>query len=277
MHDFVLPLFAALACSICNGTAAVLQKVSADREEKTDSMDVGFLFNLFQDPPYIIGVVLDFLGWILTVYAVQYLPLFLVEALIAANIVVTIFIERIFLHGHISMPMYEAAGIIIAGLITLALSAAPDHADSVSATTRWLIVLSPLAVGILGHIVARSQKHVATIALAALSGLAFGQTSIIGRIFTFSRPLWHTLYSPLIFGLIASGILGIWLFSTALQRSRASVANASMTGAQTLIPAVVGILVLGDQPRHGLWYVVVAGTILVLTGVSILAIQPKNP
>jgi drug/metabolite transporter (DMT)-like permease len=276
VHGYILPLLAALGCSLCNGSAAVLQKISADKEAKTDDLDVGFLLHLFQDAPYIIGVILDFLGWVLTVYAVQYLPLFLVEALIAANIVVTILVERIFLHGHMSRRIYVATGIILCGLVVLALSASPEKANPISEGMRWAIVLFPFLIGAAGYVVARSQKYNATIALAGLSGLAFGQTSVIGRIFTFSHPLWHTLYSPLILGLVASGVLGIWLFSTALQRTRASIANASMTAAQTLVPAIIGIVVLGDEPRNGLWVAVIAGVALVLSGVYVLAVRGEQ-
>jgi hypothetical protein len=208
------------------------------------------------------------------VYAVQYLPLFLVEALIAANIVVTIFIERIFLRGRVGKRIYLATGVILCGLVALAFSATPERADPITSTVKWIIILSPCIVGLLGYVVARSNTYVSTILLAGLSGLAFGQTSVIGRIFVPSHPLWHTVYSPLLLGLAVSGLLGIWLFSTALQRARASIVNAAMTGAQTLIPSVIGIALLGDEPRNGLWFLVILGTALVLSGVSILALRP---
>lgn len=273
MHNYTLPLTAALACSVCNGLAAVLQKISADNEEKADSLDISLLLHLFKDGPYIAGAALDFLGWVLTVYAVQYLPLFLVEALISANIIITIFIERIFLKGYTTRSVYIATCIILSGLVLLAFSASPEKASPVSPIVRWLIALSPAIVGAIGYGLARSKRYLATILLAAFSGLAFGMTSVIGRIFSFSNPKWHIIYSPLLVGLIASGIFGIWLFSIALQRARASIINASMTAAQTLVPALIGVILLGDKPRNGLWFGVVAGTALVLIGVSVLAFR----
>ena len=278
MHGYVFPLLAAFACSICNGLAAVLQKISADKEKQANDLSASLLLHLFQDLPYIVGVILDLLGWILTVYAVQYLPLFLVEAIIAANIVITIFVEHIFLKRRATRSMYLAAGIILAGLFALAFSASPERARQVSPSARFLLVLSPFVVGLLGAIAARGKRQVSVVLLAALSGLAFGLTSVFGRIISFSNPIWHTLLNPLLIGLTASGILGIWLFSTALQRARASVANASMTAAQTLIPSIIGITLLGDVPRNGLWVGIIVGTALVLGGVCVLAFRhdPKS-
>lgn len=278
MHGYVFPLLAAFACSICNGLAAVLQKISADKEKQADDLSASLLLHLFQDMPYIIGIVLDLLGWILTVYAVQYLPLFLVEAIIAANIVITLFIEQLFLKRRATRRMYVAAGIILAGLFALAFSASPEKADQVSLTVRWFLILSPFVIGTLGAIVAKAKGQTATVLLAGLSGLAFGMTSVFGRIISFAPPIWHVLYNPLLLGLTVSGILGIWLFSTALQRARASVINASMTAAQTLIPSIIGIALLGDEPRNGLWAGIVVGTALVLGGVCVLAFShdPKS-
>lgn len=275
VHYYVIPLLAALGCAVCNGTAAVLQKVSADKEKNVSNLDARLLWRLFQDKPYLIGIALDLLGWVLTIIAVHYLPLFLVEAVIAASIVVTALIERIFRHRAVGLKAYAAIGIIVVGLGLLALSAAPERARPISNLLRWLIVLAPGLIALVAFVLARRKSYGTAIGLAILSGLAFGCTSVIGRIFTVSRPLWHTTYNPLIFALIASGVLGILLFSIALQRALATVVSASMTASQTLIPAIVGILFLGDEARNGLWYLVVIGTSLTLGGITFLALSNK--
>jgi hypothetical membrane protein len=178
-----------------------------------------------------------------------------------------------FRHQFIERRSYLAISIILVGLLLLALSSTPERAHSISHTLRWLIIISPLPIAAVGVFLARAKNHKSTIGLAALSGIAFGSTSIIGRIFSFSKPAWHTVYSPLVIAIIASGILGILLFSTALQRLNATAVNATMTASQTLVPAVVGIVFLGDHPRNGLWDVVVLGGLLTLGGVLVLSIK----
>lgn len=276
MPNYFFPLLAAFACAICNGTAAVLQKISADKEKDVSSLDARFLWRLFQNKPYAAGVALDILGWLLTLFAVQYLPLFLVEAIIAANIVVTAVVERLLLHRPMRSKAYLAIAIILAGLTVLALAASPEKAEPINGMLKWLIILAPIPIAMAGYVLARSKTYSASIGLAILGGIAFGDTSIVGRIFSLSQPAWHTVYSPLVFALIASGILGILLFSIALQRAQATTINASMAASQTLVPAIIGIVFLGDDARHGMWYLVVLGISLVLGGVAFLVTAREN-
>lgn len=276
MLNYVLPMVAAFGCALCNGTAAVLQKISADKEKNVTSLDANLLWRLFQDKPYIGGVALDITGWLLTLYAVRYLPLFLVEAIIAANIVVTAFIEQLIRHQRLKPKSYLAIALIVAGLVVLALAASPEKAAPISGQVKSFIVLAPIPIGIAGYFLARKKNYVASIGLAVLSGLAFGGTSVVGRIFRLSQPAWHTIYSPLIFALLANGILAILLFSIALQRSKATIINATMTVSQTLIPSIVGVTFLGDDARNGMWYLVVIGIGLALGGVASLVFGHEN-
>lgn len=267
-----LALISAVGCALCNGTAAVLQKIGADKERNVKSLDAGLLLRLAQSGPYLLGVFLDILGWVFTLYAVQYLPLFLVEAVIASSIVVTAVIDSLFLHRRLSRQAYMAIGLIVGGLIILAQATEPDKAAAISNLLRWMLVLLPLPIAGIGFLLARRKGRVASVGLMIVSGLAFGTTSVIGRIFKPSVPVWHTIYSPLIFGLLASGFLGILLFSIALQRAEVTITNAVMTASQTLIPAAIGVLFLGDEARQGLWYLAVIGTVLSLGGIGYLAL-----
>jgi drug/metabolite transporter (DMT)-like permease len=270
MHNTITALFAIFTCAICNGTAAVLQKISADKEHKVKSLDIRLLWRLLHDLPYISGVVLDILGWLLTLYAVRYLPLFLVEAVIASNIIITALIERVFRRQNLQTKSYLAICLIIIGLVTLAVASSPERAAPVTDVLRWMIILTPIPLALAGYVLAKKQSYIAAISLAALGGLAFGGTSLLGRVFNVSQPVWHTIYSPVVYAIIASGILGILLFSTALQRAQATTINASMTASQTLIPAIVGIVFLGDEARNGLWFLVVLGSLMTLGGVIAL-------
>ena len=270
MPHYLLPILAAFGCAACNGSAAVLQKISADKEKKVSSLDAGLLIRLLQNKLYIAGVVLDIAGWVFTLYAVRQLPLFLVEAVIAANIVFTALIERFFRHKIIRRRSYLAISCILGGLIFIALASSPEKATPISATVKGLIIGSPLLIGVVGYFLARSKRYSAAIILAVLGGLAFGETSIIGRIFSLSHPLWHTIYSPQVAALLISGTLGVLLFSIALQRAQATVINASMSASQTLIPAFVGIAFLGDHARNGMWYLIIVGGLLAFSGLTVL-------
>ncbi|MDB5176239.1 MAG: hypothetical protein JWM81_1097 [Candidatus Saccharibacteria bacterium] len=275
MHNYLIPVLAAFACALCNGVAAVLQKMSADKEKNGHSLDVRLLWRLLQDRPYIIGTTLDLLGWLLTLVAVQHLPLFLVEAIIASNIIVTALIERLYRRIVITSKSYVAIVSILVGLTLLAVASLPGKAEPVSTLLRWMVVLTPIPVALLGYVLARRRSYKTALGLAALGGLAYGTTSVMGRILTITHPFWHIIYNPLMVGIIVSGALGILLFSIALQRAQATTVNATMTSSQIVIPAIIGITFLGDTARSGLWYLVIIGTLLALGGVISLAKNPK--
>jgi hypothetical protein len=77
--------------------------------------------------------------------------------------------------------------------------------------------------------------------------------------------------------MLAYGLVGLLLFTIALQRSHASVVGASTTAAQSIVPIVVGIAFLGDSPRNGAWVVAVAGMVLTLAGTLAIAVTKVVP
>jgi drug/metabolite transporter (DMT)-like permease len=276
MDTYLLAMVAAFACAICNGTAAVLQKVSADKQKNVSTLDVSLLWRLLQDTPYIVGIALDLLGWLLTLVAVHFLPLFLVEAIIAFGIVVTAIIERLFRKQKISTKSYLNIGLIVIGLIILIITSNTNQATHISQLVKYLIIFSPLVVATLGFILVKGKRSINTILLAILSGIAFGGTSIGGRIFEFSHPLWQTIYRPLTLTIVVSGILGILLFSIALQRAKATIVNASATVSQTIVPTIIGIAFFGDTAKSGQWYLVIIGIALALVGVTFLSLSSES-
>src|SRR5487761_1207014 len=110
-----LALLSAFGCALCNGIAAVLQKISADKETKIMSLHAGSLLRLLQDRPYVVGIILDIVAWILTLVAAHSLPLFIVQPIIAFSVVVTVSIESLFFHRKLTRETNFAIGIIVVG------------------------------------------------------------------------------------------------------------------------------------------------------------------
>ena len=226
---FGLALLAAFGCSVSTGVAAVLQKVSADQEERVSSLHIGLLWRLLNDWPYLLGLALDGASFLLTVVAAQNLPLFVAEPVIAINVVITALLERLLFRRRLR-------------------------------GVAWVAIVGS-----------------ATVALGLLAGVAFGGTAIAGRMLVVPHPFWQLLLSPLLWSMLAYGLVGLLLFTIALQRSHASVVGASTTAAQSIVPIVVGIAFLGDSPRNGAWAVAVAGMVLTLAGTLAIAVTKVVP
>lgn len=264
---FALAIVAALACALCNGAAAVLQKIGASRQRKATSLDAGMLVHLAHNGPYVLGVALDLIGWALTVFAVRIIPLFLAEAVIATNVACTALLEQVVLKHKLPAATWRWLGVLLAGLVFLGASATRQNAVSVHGLVEWSIIFAPVTCLALGALVARSKRKVAAFVLAGLSGVAFGGTSIVGRVLPITAQWWHVLAQPLFWSLGLYGLAGVWLFTIALQRSLATTVNAWMTAAQTVGPATVGLVFLSDNVRGDTWVLLALGMACALTGV----------
>jgi drug/metabolite transporter (DMT)-like permease len=274
---FGLALIAAFGCSLCIGVAAVLEKVSADREARVSSLQIGLLLRLLGDWPYLLGLALDAASFLLTVVAVQNLPLFVAEPVIALNVMTTALIERLLFQRRLGGVAWVAIVGILAGLSLLAFSGGPERARTAAAAVRWSVILLPLGVAAAGAVVAGRNRHSATIALGLLDGIAFGGTAVAGRMLVVPHPFWQILLNPLLWAMLAYGLVGLLLFTIALQRSHASIVGASTTAAQSIVPIAVGIAFLGDSPRDGAWAAAVAGIVLTLAGTLAIAVTKVQP
>jgi drug/metabolite transporter (DMT)-like permease len=274
---FGLALLAAFGCSLTSGVAAVLQKVSADREERATSLRIRLLWRLLDDWPYLLGLGLDGGSFLLTIVAVQNLPLFVAEPIIAVNVVITALIERLMFQRRLRVVAWVAIAGILVGLSLLALSGSPERARTAAAAVRWAVIVLPLGVAAMGSIVATRSHHSATIALGVLDGVAFGGTAIAGRMLVVPHRFWQILLSPLLWSMVAYGLVGLLLYTIALQRSHASIVGAATTAAQSVVPIVVGIAFLGDSPRDGAWGLAAVGMVLALAGTLAIAMTKVAP
>lgn len=272
-----LALLSAIGCAIFNGCASILEKIGATKHVKATSLHPGLLWKLRSDLPFASGIVLDLFAWVFTLYAVHNLPLFIVQPIIACSVIVTVLIEYRILKRHVPLRFIAAVATILIGLILLALVSTPEKSVIIDSHIKWAIVFGPAALLVVGSVFSAIDKHYSTIILAGFSGLAFGGVSIAGRAIIFARPYQHVLSSPLLWSIVAYGLLGILFFTLALQRAAASIVSAVMIAFETLLPIFVGLAFLGDHPKNNSWVVVYVGIVLALTGTMLIATGSIKP
>lgn len=248
------------------GLAAILQKVSASKEAHARSLSPGLLWRLAHNPAYIGSLLLDLAGGGLAIVAERSLPLFLVQAIVASGVAWTALGDRVFLKHHLHGRTYAYIGVLLAGLLLLGISATPATKPHIDTFLRWFVLSMPFALAGVSASLVRLHGWIGSIGLAFCSGLAFGGTAIVGRTLPFPQPLWHIVFEPFAWALAAYGILAVFLLTLALQRASATIATATMEIAQTLLPTVVGFVLLGDTIGHGLTPVFALGGILALVG-----------
>jgi drug/metabolite transporter (DMT)-like permease len=266
----MLSFAAAGAAAVCYGVASVLQAVGARR---TTERQLGkLLVRVTQQLPYLGGLALDLAGFVLSVIALQSLPLFLVQSLIAGSVGVTAITATLVLKARLRRPEILALVVLVVGLVLLAIGAKPGHGHALPQSAQWLLLATLPGLAAVARAAAQRTSRASTVTLAAVAGAGFAAVGIAARGLGEPRPWWHALSAPGAWAIIGFGALGVITFAAALQRGSVTVAAAVMSGTETLVPSVVGLVALGDATRSGFGAPVAAvGFALTLGAVFLLA------
>jgi drug/metabolite transporter (DMT)-like permease len=265
-----LALLAAAGIALSYGLATVLQSVGANSTTSSEGLDPGLLVRLLRSVPYLVGLALDGAGFLLTVVALQSLPLFVVEAFTAGALAVTAVAAATWLKIPLSRGEWIGVGAVVAGLVALGLSAGADEDVALETWAKWL----PLGVALVLLLVTIPAARIhgrGDHRLGALAGFGFGLVGIATR--TLESPITVTglLTDPSTYGIIAAGGLALLALATALQRGGVTQATAAMVVAETVIPSAIGLAFLGDRIRPGWEAVAGIGLIVAIGGAVALS------
>ncbi|MEN0129189.1 MAG: hypothetical protein AAGC49_07090 [Brevundimonas sp.] len=267
----VAGLVTAFAAAICYGVAAVLQAIAARSTASVEGLDPRLLVRLARSWRYLLGVGLDGLGFVLSLVAVQSLPLFVVQSILASFLAVAAVLGALFLGMALTRTDKVALALVVLGLALVGASAADEVPTSVSGSGPWILLGATLALALAAIPLARIPGARGATALGLVAGLGFGATSIAARMLPSPLTPSSVLASPAAYALALAGLVALLSYSIALQRGTVTQATAPLVVAETVVPALVGVLVLGDETRPGWAGVAVAGFVLAVVGSVALA------
>lgn len=266
-----LSLLGAVAAAVCFGVASVLQAVAARAAPAGGGVDPRLLVRLFGRLPYLLGAGLDLLGFVAELAALRTLPLFVVQAAVAANLAVTAVVAVRVLRVRLSGRERTAVAAVCVGLAMLGLSSGHEHPVHVGLRFRLLMLGCVAVIAVAGVLAGRLRDQAArSTALGLAAGLGFGLVAVGSRVVTSLAPL-DLLRDPATYVVAAGGLVAMLFFATALQRGSVTTTTAALVVAETLMPAAVGVLLLGDRTRHGYAGVAAAGFVLAVAGALALA------
>lgn len=268
-----LPLAAAGGAALCYGFGTILQDVGAQRVDRAAHLDPRLLLRLARQPPYLVGLGIDFFGWLLSLVALRELPLFAVQAAVSASVGVTAVAAAVFLEEQMTREQRVAVVVLLVGLVLLGVSAQQEGPGHISEAGRVLLLAGVPVTLLAGIAVARTATRTTGAWLAAVSGVAFGGTAIAARVLVWPEHLVELLRDPIAWSLVAYGAIGLLTFGTALQHGPVTVATASAFTAETVVPAVLGVLFLGDRARPGTAPLAIVGFVAALGAVVVLSLR----
>ena len=275
----LVSLIAALVAAFCYGLAAVLQAIAVRATSRrpvlvaagaTGGVDPGLVLRMLRQWPFLVSICIDMVGFIGQLVALRRLPLFEVQVIIAANLAVTAVFASWLMHVVLGWREWLAVSAVVVGVGLLGSSAGAQGASTVGVDFHLALIAALAAIAVAGIAAARLPSSIRTPALGGIAGLGFGVLAVCARILPGFAP--HQLIrSPAAYTLAAAGIISFMLYASALESGSVTVATASVILVETVPPAIVGVVLLGDTTRPGRTGLAIAGFVLALVSAIALA------
>jgi drug/metabolite transporter (DMT)-like permease len=264
-------LASALGAACCFGVASVIQALSARAASHGSArVSPGLLVRMLGQWRFVASLGLDLVGFVAQLIALRRLPLFVVQAAIASSLAVTAVLSA-WLAKH-ALAGFEWAAVVAVtiGIAMLGSSAGATGAANVGSEFRLGLIITVGVLGVAGFAAARLRGRARTLALGMIAGLGYGVVGVAARILVGFTPS-DLLHDSASYALAAAGVLSFMFYTAALEHGDVTTATAATVITETVLPATIGVLFLGDTTRHGLVGVAAAGFALAVAGALTLA------
>jgi drug/metabolite transporter (DMT)-like permease len=274
-------LVAALVSAFCYGVAAVMQAMAIRSaslrparieagDENAGRVDPGLLVRLMGQWRFLASLGIDLVGFLAQLVALRQLPLFAVQAVIASNLAVTAVFAAWLMHVRLGLKEWLAVAGVVIGVGLLGSSAGAEGAADVGPAFQIALMVTVAGVGVAGIAAARLPNPYRTPVLGACAGLGYAVLAVAARILPGFSPQ-QLVRNPATYTLAAAGIVSFLLYASALEGGSVTVATAAVVLAETVPPAIVGVLFLGDTTRRGLTGLAASGFVLAVASAVALA------
>jgi drug/metabolite transporter (DMT)-like permease len=266
----------ALGASVCFGTATVLQAMAARAADTggRDGEGTAFAVTLFlraiRQWRYLAGLALDGVGFLLQIAALRSVPIYAVGAALASSLAVTAVVSARLLRVRLSAREWGAVGVVCAGMALLGIASGTEGDRDGPSALKYMMLGMALAVLGLALLGGRLPDRGRALALGLGAGFGFGVVEVAVRLIDSLTPS-ALLANPATYALLVGGGAAFVSLTSALQRGSVTTATAGMVIGETIGPALVGVVWLGDRTREGLAWVAVLGFAVAVAGALVLA------
>jgi drug/metabolite transporter (DMT)-like permease len=272
----LIGLGSALIAAVLFGAGSIVQAIAARNVPLSAGASHRLVIGLLRQPVFLGSIALNLCGFVFHLIALRTIPLFLAQCGIAASLAVTALLAMRVFDEPLERRDWTAVGAVCVGLAVLATSAG-DVGDTQKGNGFVLGVYVALAVvAACALVVSRHHGAGANAALGLLAGFGFAGVSVCARLLPDLQPS-TVISSPATYALALSGGLAFLIYSLALQRGTVTGATGPMIVTQTVTPAVIGVIWLGDRIRAGWWIPAIISFAVTAAGAVALARFEQAP
>ena len=270
----LLGLLMALAAALCFGVAMVLQALGAQRHSPAAEGSgllgtVRAMVNL----PFAAGLLLDAFGFVAQLIALRSLPLYVVQAALAGALAVTAVLGAAMLKIRLGRAEWAGVAGVCLGLAVLGATAGAEGHRQPSTAFHWALLGAVALIAVVGGFVWRLREPLRAAVMGTLCGLGFGVVGLAVRLLPdVSWPHLGPLFSePATYALLAGGAVAFVFMTEGVRGGKVTTATAAMVLGETALPAVLGVVVLGDRTKPGMLPLAIIGFAIAVAGALALA------
>ena len=285
---------AALLACFSYGTASVLQSSSARKTAvapdpvTTVTAEGGptlrSTVTAMLAPAFVLGMALDGLGFLGSLVSARLIPLFLSQTIMSANIVVTAVLSTRLLRVRLHTRDWTAIAVVLAALCILGFTSGQLGKPDRHVGLHWGVLLVSASILAAGVVLVRVLGRRAAIAAGLIAGVLYGAMAVAVRIVHGLDPLQLNvmLTDPALWAIVVAGGGGFYLFTVALQVGAVNGVAAALVVGETVVPGVIGVVLLGDSAKPGYGWLVVSAFAAAVVGAVAIAVfgaaeQDSNP
>lgn len=208
------------------------------------------LWAFVQDPVWVLGLVLQTVGYALYMLALTTAPLSIVHTALNGGIVLFVILAVLGLGERVRPIEWCGVGVITGALIVLSLSLSAAPVSSGTAHNLLLFSVGLMMASVLALVLDPAPDRL--IGLSIASGLILGLASVYAKGLANAPAISAALTSPYFPLTIGTNIVGFILMQAAFQAGRGVVAMPLLSAISNFVPILGGILVYDEiLPDHG--------------------------
>jgi drug/metabolite transporter (DMT)-like permease len=274
------------ACS--NAVSSVLQRKANREAPQGQNLSLKLIWSLAHEPVWFGGVLAITAGFLLQAAALGGGELSIVEPILVLELPATLILASRVFGARMHKREWGAIAAMTAGLAGMLYFLSPSAGRTEN--VRWYAWTAGIGVSLTfvavmvawgrrgpagGVHQGSSTRQAAVLAVAA--GSTFGLTAALmkGMTSTYAQGFGALFTSWQLYGMIAAGLLGMFLVQSAMNAGRLIAAQPGLTLSDPIVSIMWGVLVFREHLRSG-WFVVpaVASGLVMASAVVMLARSP---
>jgi drug/metabolite transporter (DMT)-like permease len=282
----VLKYFLAVLAACANATSSVLQRKANREVPKKQNLTPRLIWSLAHQPTWFGGVLAITAGFLLQAAALGNGQLSVVEPILVLELPATLILASWVFRSRLGRREWGCVVLMAAALASMLFTLSPSAGQT--SQVRWYAWLLAIGVNlaVAGVLVAFARRGPAgrgrtddasSARQAALLGVAagsvFGLTAALMKAMTgtFAGGIVGLLTHWELYGMIMTGVLGMFLLQSAMNAGQLIAAQPGLTLSDPIVSILWGVLVFGERVRTG-WFAVLAGLSALVLAAAVLVL-----